>query len=121
MEEKTDYLKRVYNMAALRGLCNTKKEFAQLLGVSDKALSSAMNGSETYLTKSLLKKVELFVSANGLEAEPEDGDTSVLVSPTKRGAAPSGTSCRESMSTTARRSSRPSGERTTRWRSPAIR
>ena len=81
MEEKTDYLKRVYNMAALRGLCNTKKEFAQLLGVSDKALSSAMNGSETYLTKSLLKKVELFVSANGLEAEPEDGDTSVLVIP----------------------------------------
>ena len=81
MEEKTDYLKRVYNTAALRGLCNTKKEFAQLLGVSDKALSSAMNGSETYLTKSLLKKVELFVSANGLEAEPEDGDTSVLVIP----------------------------------------
>ena len=58
-------------MAALRGLCNTKKEFAQLLGVSDKALSSAMNGSETYLTKSLLKKVELFVSANGLEPEPD--------------------------------------------------
>ena len=81
MEEKTDYLKRVYNMAALRGLCNTKKEFAQLLGVSDKALSSAMNGSETYLTKSLLKKVELFVSANGLEAEPDETDTSVLVIP----------------------------------------
>ena len=81
MEEKTDYLKRVYNMAALRGLCNTKKEFAQLLGVSDKALSSAMNGSETYLTKSLLKKVELFVSANGLEAETDETDTSVLVIP----------------------------------------
>ena len=81
MEEKTDYLKRVYNMAALRGLCNTKKEFAQLLGVSDKALSSAMNGNETYLTKSLLKKVELFVSANGLEDEPEEVDNSVLVIP----------------------------------------
>lgn len=81
MEEKTDYLKRVYNMAALRGLCGTKKEFAQLLGVSDKALSSAMNGSEVYLTKSLLKKVELFVSANALEDSTPDDSPSVLVIP----------------------------------------
>lgn len=81
MEEKTDYLKRVYNMAALRGLCGTKKEFAQLLGVSDKALSSAMNGSEVYLTKSLLKKVELFVSANDLEDSTPDDSPSVLVIP----------------------------------------
>jgi phage repressor protein C with HTH and peptisase S24 domain len=74
MEEKTEYLKRVYNTAVLRGLCATKKEFAQLLGVNDKALSSAMNGKEMYLTKSLLKKVELFASANGLDktADPED-------------------------------------------------
>lgn len=67
MESKTDYLKRIYNLAALRGLCQTKKEFAALLGVNDKGLSSAMNGDPKNLTDSLVKKVQLFASANDLE------------------------------------------------------
>ena len=73
MESKTDYLKRMYNLAALKGLCVTKKEFARLLGVNDKGLSAAMNGDPRNLTDSLVKKVELFASANGLEgqAQPE--------------------------------------------------
>ena len=84
MEKRTDYLKRVYNLAVLRGLCVTKKEFAALLGVNDKGLSSAMNGDPKNLTDSLVKKVQLFASANGLdrmgEIEPSP-DESVLVIP----------------------------------------
>ena len=84
MENKADYLKRVYNLAVLRGLCVTKKEFAALLGVNDKGLSSAMNGDRKNLTDSLVKKVQLFSSANGLD-RMEEGQTpqaeSVLVIP----------------------------------------
>ena len=84
MEKKTEYLKRIYNLAVLRGLCVTKKEFASLLGVNDKGLSSAMNGDPKNLTDSLVKKVQLFASANGLDRmdDAEQGPTvSVLVIP----------------------------------------
>ena len=83
MESKTDYLKRIYNLAALRGLCVTKKEFAALVGVNDKGLSSAMNGDPKNLTASLVKKVELFASANGLDRAEESSvaTESVLVIP----------------------------------------
>ena len=84
MEKKTDYLKRVYNLAVLHGLCVTKKEFAALLGVNDKGLSSAMNGDPKNLTDSLVKKVQLFASANGLdrpERTEQDQTESVLVIP----------------------------------------
>ena len=83
MESKTDYLKRIYNLAALRGLCVTKKEFAALVGVNDKGLSSAMNGDPKNLTASLVKKVELFASANGLDRADESSvaTESVLVIP----------------------------------------
>lgn len=82
MESKTDYLKRIYNLAALKGMCTTKKEFARLLGVNDKGLSAAMNGDPRNLTDSLVKKVELFASANGLENQ-DAGETygSLLVIP----------------------------------------
>lgn len=81
MEEKTEFIKRVYNLAALRGLCSTKKEFATLLGVNDKGLSSAMNGDPKNLTDSLVKKVQLFASANGLDAPEQDGAGTLLVIP----------------------------------------
>ena len=71
MENRTDYLKRIYNLAVLRGLCVTKKEFATLLGVNDKGLSSAMNGNEKNLTESLVKKVQLFASANDLDRQED--------------------------------------------------
>jgi len=84
METKTDYIKRIYKIAALRGLCETKKEFAALLEVNDKGLSAAMNGNERHLTDSLLKKVKLFASANGLDGPDETAGTaaeSILVIP----------------------------------------
>ena len=84
MENRTDYLKRIYNLAVLHGLCVTKKEFAALLEVNDKGLSSAMNGNEKNLTESLVKKVQLFASANGLDKTDESLSSpaeSVLVIP----------------------------------------
>ena len=84
MENRTDYLKRIYNLAVLRGLCVTKKEFAALLGVNDKGLSSAMNGNEKNLTESLVKKVQLFASANDLDRQEDTAAApteSVLVIP----------------------------------------
>ena len=84
METKTDYIKRIYNLAALRGLCETKKEFAGLLEVNDKGLSAAMNGNERHLTDSLLKKVRAFSMQNGLDGPEETAavpSDSILVIP----------------------------------------
>ena len=84
METKTDYIKRIYNLAALRGLCETKKEFAGLLEVNDKGLSAAMNGNERHLTDSLLKKVRAFAMQNGLDGPEETAavpSDSILVIP----------------------------------------
>lgn len=84
METKTDYIKRIYNLAALRGLCETKKEFAGLLEVNDKGLSAAMNGNERHLTDSLLKKVRAFAMRNGMDGPEETGavpSDSILVIP----------------------------------------
>jgi phage repressor protein C with HTH and peptisase S24 domain len=83
LEEKKEYLKTVYNLAVLRGLCGTQKEFAQLLGIDKSGLSMAMNGSERHLTPSLIGKVEMFATANGLDDSPEmeETESSVLVIP----------------------------------------
>lgn len=73
MDDNKEYLLRIYNLAALRGLCRTKKEFAALLGVNDKGLSAAMNGSEKHLTDSLVRKVKSWAALHQLEEEaPKD-------------------------------------------------
>ena len=85
MDTKQDYILLVYNLAAVRGLCKTKKEFAALLGVNDKGLSSAMNGNEKNLTDNLLEKVARFAKDHELEptraAEEAGPEETVLVIP----------------------------------------
>lgn len=85
MDTKQDYILLVYNLAAVRGLCKTKKEFAALLGVNDKGLSSAMNGNEKNLTDNLLEKVARFANDHELEptraAEEAGPEETVLVIP----------------------------------------
>lgn len=71
MEEKMEYLRRVFHSAQLRGLCRTQKEFADLLGINDKGLSAAMNGNAKFLTESLIRKVEMFSFREGLETESQ--------------------------------------------------
>ena len=82
METKRDYLNRIFRTATLRGMCKSQREFASLLGVNEKAFSSALNGNEKYLTDNLVTKVRIFAKENELEGpvanEPEE---TVLVIP----------------------------------------
>lgn len=64
-----EYLNAIYREACYRGLCSSVTGFAELLEIDRSGLSSALNGNERYLTKSLLKKVRLFAKANGLDEE----------------------------------------------------
>lgn len=82
METKRDYLNRIFRTASLRGMCKSQREFASLLGVNEKAFSSALNGNEKYLTDNLVTKVRIFAKENELDGpvanEPEE---TVLVIP----------------------------------------
>ena len=82
METKREYLNRIFRTASLRGMCKSQREFATLLGVNEKAFSSALNGNERYLTDNLVTKVRIFAKENELDGpvvnEPEE---SVLVIP----------------------------------------
>ena len=66
METKQGYLNRIFRTASLRGMCKSQRDFASLLGVNEKAFSSALNGNERYLTDNLVAKVRIFAKENGL-------------------------------------------------------
>ena len=74
MTEK-EYLNAIYREACYRGLCSSVTGFAELLEIDRSGLSSALNGNERYLTKSLLRKVRLFAKANGLDKEENEKPT----------------------------------------------
>ena len=83
METKQEYLNRIFRTASLRGMCKSQRDFASLLGVNEKAFSSALNGNERYLTDNLVAKVRLFAKENELEQLAGAGETeeTVLVIP----------------------------------------
>ena len=64
-------------------MCKSQRDFASLLGVNEKAFSSALNGNERYLTDNLVAKVRLFAKENELEQLAGAGDVedTVLVIP----------------------------------------
>ena len=90
-----EYLNAIYREACYRGLCSSVKGFAELLEVDRSGISSALNGSERHLTKSLIKKVKLFAQANGLaeekaevavkELDEPDGETILVIPYEARG------------------------------------
>ena len=67
MEDKKDYINRIYRLALGAGLCDNKKDFADLLGMSRTGLSSALNGNEKNLTDKLVQRVRMFAQTQGLE------------------------------------------------------
>jgi len=71
MNEKKDYLNRIFNLARLRGLCQTKQDFAALIAASPSTISRAMAGEENYLTDNLLNRVRVWASQVGLEDLPQ--------------------------------------------------
>ena len=84
--DKKETLNSIYRQLCATGIVTTKKEFAQLLGVNDKGLSSAMNGSERHLTDSLVAKaVRLLNEQNA--TEPATADTVPIVPYAVRGGA----------------------------------
>ena len=79
--EPQEYLNYIYNMAVLRGLCRTRKEFAGLLGRNDKALSSAMNGSQKNLSPALIREVKAFADEHnaGIFGADSENDIGALL------------------------------------------
>lgn len=58
MEEKKEYINRVFRDAIAAGLCRKQKEFAELLGLDPSTMSSVLNGKEKYLTDSVIRRIQ---------------------------------------------------------------
>ena len=83
IREKQQIIEDSFNLLRTRGHVKTYQDFAKLLGVSKNAISAAKNGNETYLTDSLLKKVESAVHYYGETPTPAEIEQEmVLVIPT---------------------------------------
>ena len=70
-EEMKNLLWQVYHRALAAGLCTSKAEFADVVGVGRSSLSAAMNAGDKSLTDSLVKKVSTWAQLNGLMHEPQ--------------------------------------------------
>lgn len=79
--DKIAYINRVYALACARGLCKTKAEFADLLGINRTTLSGAMGSRPDNLTDKLLSRVELFDAKHDLNTNAPAETNTVLVIP----------------------------------------
>ena len=77
--DRLETLNDVYRQLVASGVVTTKKEFAALLGVNDKGLSSAMNGSEKHLTASLVAKATRLLNDRAVSVP--DPETTVPLFP----------------------------------------
>lgn len=66
MNEKQKRIEEIYGLARLKGLCKTKKEFAELVGLNASSISSALNGREGYLSDKMLRTIETWAKYNGV-------------------------------------------------------
>lgn len=80
--DKADRIKDAFEILRFKGIVKTQKDFAELIGYSPNNLSRAMNGSEAYLTDSLLSKVDAAVKYYDNPTEEEITQEMVLVIPT---------------------------------------
>ena len=62
--DKKETINYLFEQIRSAGYCKTQRDFAALLGINEKGLSSAMNGNEKYLTDSLVRKVTKFYEEN---------------------------------------------------------
>lgn len=67
MENKLEYIRNIFGLAKINGLCKNQREFAEAIGISRSSLSQALAGIDAYLTESLVNKIRLFAKDNGLE------------------------------------------------------
>lgn len=69
MEEKINYLNRIFSLARAKGLCKTQGEFADLLGMNASTMSGAMKGNDKYLTDNFMRRVQTWARQMNLEEE----------------------------------------------------
>lgn len=69
MEDNGAVITRIYNLARLKGLCNTKAEFSKLTGLNRATTSMAMSGDPKYATDNLVKRLHIWAVSQGLEED----------------------------------------------------
>lgn len=81
--EKQAFIEYAFNQLRTRGIVKTYQDFAKLLGVSKNSISAAKNGQESYLTDSLMAKIESALNYYGDTPTPNEIEQEmVLVIPT---------------------------------------
>lgn len=81
--DKTEKLRRFEEYFAIlraRGIIKTQGDLASLIGVSNKSISAAKNGNETYLTESLLSKIDAAVNYYTAPATSEELERDMIPS-----------------------------------------
>ena len=71
LDERKDFLVRVFQLARINQLVKNQKDFAFQLGIAPATLSLALKGDDRYLTDNLEIKVRFYAHQNGLEEEIE--------------------------------------------------
>lgn len=83
IRDKQAFLEDAFNTLRVRGVIKTYQDFAKLIGVSKNSISAAKNGNETYLTDSLIAKIQSALDYYTATPTQEDIDQEmVLVIPT---------------------------------------
>ena len=81
--EKLRKFEEYFAILRARGIIKTQGDLASLIGVSNKSISAAKNGNETYLTESLLSKIDAAVNYyTAPSTEDEIGRDMIPVLPT---------------------------------------
>lgn len=81
--EKLRKFEEYFAILRARGIIKTQGDLASLIGVSNKSISAAKNGNETYLTESLLSKIDAAVNYyTAPSTEDEIGREMIPVLPT---------------------------------------
>jgi phage repressor protein C with HTH and peptisase S24 domain len=77
-QEKLRRFEEYFAILQARGTIKTQGDLASLIGVSYKSISAAKNGNETYLTKSLLSKMEAQVNHNTAFTSSEETERDMI-------------------------------------------
>lgn len=80
-DEKKQYIVDSFSTLRSQGVVKTQGEFASLLGIAERSLSSAKNGKEGYLTDSLMSRIKA-VMEQYQGSEKADIET-VIILPTE--------------------------------------
>lgn len=65
-QEKQQRMQHYFNVARYFGLCNTRREFADFLGINENTIGRALNGQEKYLTQKNFTRIENALNEAGI-------------------------------------------------------